>query len=95
MKLKGKTSGSPNQRRSPLRKIVQVLSVYKNSIFDRNLVLLECGHKTTSNGIYRARCWKCSDGYRALTALYPSSALNPNTENTEKTLPERGSGRRG
>ncbi len=69
MKLKGRTGGSPNQRRGPLRKIVQVLSVHKNSVFDRNLVLLECGHKTASNGIYKTRCWKCSDDYRALLTL--------------------------
>jgi len=58
MKLKGRVGGSPQQRRGPLRRIVEVLT-FSEGIFDRPTVLLECGHKVASTGAYKARCNKC------------------------------------
>ncbi len=62
MSLRGRTGGSPNQRRGPLRKITAVLS-RSDSIFDRPRVQLECGHITHSWGQFKARCEKC-EAYR-------------------------------
>lgn len=42
----------------PLRKIVSVIR-YAESIFDRDFVVLECGHLARAAGLYRARCSKC------------------------------------
>lgn len=58
-KLKGRTGGNPKQRRGPLRKIVERIH-HGATIFDADWVRLECGHETLSNGIYKARCIKCS-----------------------------------
>jgi len=44
----------------PLRKIEYVIR-YAESIFDRDYVMLECGHTTRAAGKYRARCAKCRD----------------------------------
>lgn len=46
------------RRRGPLRKIVEVL-YYTGSFFDPPRVRLECGHETSSNGVYRAHCTEC------------------------------------
>lgn len=43
---------------APLKKIVSVLRGADN-MFSQNRVLLECGHETNSNGIYKARCKQC------------------------------------
>ncbi len=43
---------------APLRKIVEVLRVTSN-MFEQDYVILECGHKTHSNGAFRARCVEC------------------------------------
>jgi hypothetical protein len=53
--------GNPNPSRGPLRNIVKVLTV-GTDMFSRDRVLLECGHEIYSNGIYKARCWKCKSG---------------------------------
>lgn len=46
---------------APLRKIIAIVVSYGN-IFAQDLVLLECGHKTSSNAIYRAHCPSCKAG---------------------------------
>lgn len=51
--------GSRNQRKGPLRKIVEVLR-HSDNIFSRSFVRLECGHEVSSNGQYAARCSKCA-----------------------------------
>ncbi len=43
---------------APLKKIVERIRPAE-SMFDQDRVLLECGHETNSNGIYRARCVEC------------------------------------
>lgn len=58
------TNLNPNpskQRKGPLKKIVRILRD-GTGIFDRDRVLLECGHTVWSDGQYRARCSKCADG---------------------------------
>ncbi len=56
--LKGRTGGSHDQRKGPLRRIVAVIR-HGDNLFDRNRVRLECGHETLSNGQVKARCEKC------------------------------------
>lgn len=61
-----KTGGSINpnpskQRKGPLRKILCVVRS-GSGLFDRHLVMLECGHAVHSDGIYKARCHKCAAG---------------------------------
>jgi hypothetical protein len=51
--------GSRNQRKGPLRKIVQVIR-FADGMFDTSRVELECGHEVYSNGQFRARCDKCA-----------------------------------
>lgn len=48
------------QRRGPLKKVIDVLRP-SDDTFDRDKVLLECGHTLKSNG-QRARCFKCLRG---------------------------------
>lgn len=59
----GGTIGRPPKKGEwegvPLRKIVGVIRGAEN-MFDQNIVELECGHTTRSNGHYRARCRKCA-----------------------------------
>lgn len=57
--LNGRTGGSRDQRRGPLRKIAEVLR-HGEGLFDRDHVRLECGHETDSNAQYRARCTECA-----------------------------------
>ncbi len=45
----------------PLRKIKYVIR-YAESMFDRDFVMLECGHVVHAAGKIRARCDKCRDG---------------------------------
>lgn len=59
MSLRGRTGGSPNQRRGPLRAISAILT-NSDSIFDPPRVRLECGHETHSWGQFKARCEKCA-----------------------------------
>ncbi len=76
--LKGRTGGNSAQRRGPLRKIVEVLTV-SNSIFDRPRVRLECGHTTCSNGQYAARCSDpaCMDQVDPLAFPCPHCKADP------------------
>jgi hypothetical protein len=53
-----RTRGSHSQRKGPLRKIVEIVR-HGEGIFDRDSVILECGHKTISNAQYKARCEQC------------------------------------
>lgn len=61
MRQGGSLNPNPSrQRKGPLRKIVQTLSV-STEIFGRgSRVVLECGHECFSHGIYKARCSKCA-----------------------------------
>jgi hypothetical protein len=45
----------------PLRNILYIIKVAE-SMFDRDLVMLECGHQVLASGMKRAHCWKCRDG---------------------------------
>lgn len=45
------------QRKGPLRRVVEVIR-HATNLFDRDRVLLECGHETYSRG-ERARCSGC------------------------------------
>lgn len=47
------------QRKGPLRKIVATLRP-SGGMFDPARVELECGHTVLSDGIYKARCDKCT-----------------------------------
>lgn len=49
---------SKEKEGAPLRKIVATLR-HGTDLFDRNYVELECGHTTSSNATYRARCADC------------------------------------
>ena len=50
---------SKPQRKGPLRKIVETVT-FGDSVFGCNTVILECGHKARSNGMFNARCAKCA-----------------------------------
>jgi hypothetical protein len=47
------------QRKGPLRQIDVVLRA-STGMFDPAWVELECGHKTHTHGMYRARCEQCA-----------------------------------
>ena len=49
---------SADKRRAPLRKIVAVVHG-RTSLFDSDLVELECGHTARAFGDLKARCVKC------------------------------------
>lgn len=49
---------SPDKRKAPLRKIVRVIRM-RESLFDHDLVELECGHQVIAYGDVRARCLYC------------------------------------
>ena len=49
---------SDAKRGAPLRKIVGIIR-HGEGMFDRDRVELECGHETSSNATYRARCAAC------------------------------------
>lgn len=53
---------NPNSPKNgaPLKKIVRRLRSAEG-FFDQDLVLLECGHETYSNGRKRARCLECKN----------------------------------
>ena len=46
------------KKKGPLRKIIRVIR-FSNNIFEPAQVELECGHETTSWGIYQAICSQC------------------------------------
>jgi hypothetical protein len=54
----GSYNKSSPKHGAPLRRIVRVV-LPAEGMFDRNLVELECGHQTRSNGMHRARCQHC------------------------------------
>ena len=49
---------SDEKRKAPLRKIVNVIR-YRETMFDSDLVELECGHTVRAYGDIRARCVEC------------------------------------
>ena len=53
---------NPNslKNKAPLRKIIKRLRI-NTGMFTEDRVLLECGHETNSNGVYRAKCVECKD----------------------------------
>ena len=51
-------SNPAKQRKGPLRKIVGYESI-STDFFSRSYVVLECGHKVFSDGMYKARCNRC------------------------------------
>lgn len=60
MRSGGSLNRNPSrQRRGPLRKIVGTLRA-STGIFDPAHVELECGHRTFSHGMHRARCEECA-----------------------------------
>jgi hypothetical protein len=50
-----------NKANSIMRKIVETIRITDNYPFGKNKVLLECGHTTLSNALYKARCTKCKE----------------------------------
>lgn len=50
---------SGRQRKGPLRRIICVLRP-ADGLFSTAKVALECGHEVSSNGQFRARCWRCA-----------------------------------
>jgi hypothetical protein len=55
-------SNPAQQRKGPLRKIVGINEdTYTGStnMFERPLVILECGHMVHSDGMHKARCPYC------------------------------------
>ena len=65
MKQGGSLNRHPEiQRRGPLRKIVKVVRE-RDTIFGAQRVELECGHRISAWGDYRARCDQCSENKKS------------------------------
>ena len=59
----GGTIGKPPQKgdrilKAPLVNISYII-YHASDMFARNTVMLECGHKAYTNGMYKARCKEC------------------------------------
>jgi hypothetical protein len=52
------SSGKSIKDNGPLRKIKYLIEM-RPSIFDRDLVMLECGHEVFVTGQFKGRCYKC------------------------------------
>jgi formylmethanofuran dehydrogenase subunit E len=57
---KGPRPRRSSQRRGPLRKIARTIR-HAEHLFEQSYVELECGHRTWSNGDFRARCSECGE----------------------------------
>lgn len=60
MRSGGSINRNPaKQRKGPLRRIVETIRA-STGMFDPAWVELECGHRCSSHGVFRARCRQCA-----------------------------------